>query len=222
MKRTIIEMLTENTGRHMLDSGGAYGRHWQNNQNVDDWDKTPVITWDVWPPDEINISVSVYHYLTSGILEIDDICKKFNDINVNSDNWDSEIYGVSKEAEVYLNSLDATPGHPWNTYNGECTLSQTLQGCYVDIDGEKYCILQIHGGCDVRGGYTDARLFKFTRDDEGHIIPCPDVYGTVDGVDVSTLYHGYCLSIDDPNGAISGDCPTVTENSKIELYLMEN
>ena len=25
-------MLTENTGKHMLDSGGAYGRHWERNQ----------------------------------------------------------------------------------------------------------------------------------------------------------------------------------------------
>jgi len=25
-------MFTENTGRHMLDSGGAYGRNWEHNQ----------------------------------------------------------------------------------------------------------------------------------------------------------------------------------------------
>lgn len=31
-KHLIYEMLTENTGRHMLDSGGAYGRNWERNQ----------------------------------------------------------------------------------------------------------------------------------------------------------------------------------------------
>jgi len=25
----IYKMLTENTGKHFLDSGGEYGRHWQ-------------------------------------------------------------------------------------------------------------------------------------------------------------------------------------------------
>ena len=30
-ERKLAEMLKENTGIHMLDSGGAYGRHWQLN-----------------------------------------------------------------------------------------------------------------------------------------------------------------------------------------------
>ena len=30
----------------------------------------------------------------------------------------------------------------------------------VTINGEEYLLLQIHNGCDVRGGYTDAKLFK--------------------------------------------------------------
>ena len=32
------------------------------------------------------------------------------------------------------------------------------------MDGEPYLLLQIHGGCDVRGGYTDAKLFKPSDD----------------------------------------------------------
>ena len=31
-EKVIREMLTESTGRHMLDSGGIYGRHWEKNQ----------------------------------------------------------------------------------------------------------------------------------------------------------------------------------------------
>ena len=30
--KLVYEMLTENTGSHMGDSGGAYGRHWERNQ----------------------------------------------------------------------------------------------------------------------------------------------------------------------------------------------
>ena len=52
-------------------------------------------------------------------------------------------------------------GEPWteNTYNGECILSQTLQYISCTIDNECIIILQVHGGCDVRGGYTEPRVF---------------------------------------------------------------
>ena len=33
IENVIIEMLKENTGEHFLDSGGAYGRHWEKNQD---------------------------------------------------------------------------------------------------------------------------------------------------------------------------------------------
>ena len=31
-KQLIYKMLTQNTGAHFLDSGGAYGRNWERNQ----------------------------------------------------------------------------------------------------------------------------------------------------------------------------------------------
>ena len=34
-EQVIVGMLTENTGSHFLDSGGAYGRHWSRNQARD-------------------------------------------------------------------------------------------------------------------------------------------------------------------------------------------
>jgi hypothetical protein len=29
-----------------------------------------------------------------------------------------------------------------------------------EYDGDAYCIVQIHGGADVRGGYTSSQVFK--------------------------------------------------------------
>ncbi|MEM3215909.1 MAG: hypothetical protein QXS81_01030 [Candidatus Micrarchaeaceae archaeon] len=43
IERQIAEMLIENTGVHMLDSGGAYGRHWQENRKIADFRKRPVV-----------------------------------------------------------------------------------------------------------------------------------------------------------------------------------
>lgn len=53
-----------------------------------------------------------------------------------------------------------------NTYNHEDQLDRTLQFAlyHVDEDGflpeGSYVLLQIHGGADVRGGYTDPVLFR--------------------------------------------------------------
>jgi hypothetical protein len=49
-----------------------------------------------------------------------------------------------------------------NTYNEECLLDQTLQFVYFVCDNTPYVILQVHGGCDVRGGYTTPVVFEVT------------------------------------------------------------
>src|SRR4051812_31448625 len=83
----VASMLVENTGTHMLDSGGAYGRSWQRNQAatkdinpVDYFEAEPASYWN-WPsvyphPNfregkdpsdfraELHPTHSVYHWLT--------------------------------------------------------------------------------------------------------------------------------------------------------------
>lgn len=160
----IKEMLTENTGSHPLDSGFGNGRHWQKNQGRD-FENEPPVTYELYQYNdgtyEIDRTVNVYHFLSE--LETDDVCDEFNNINTNSDNWDAdcECYGISKEAWEYLETHhDIEVEHTFNTYNGDSDLSQVLQGSWIRLDGEQYLILQVHNGADVRGGYTDARLFK--------------------------------------------------------------
>ncbi|MEM0148469.1 MAG: hypothetical protein QXY10_02645 [Candidatus Micrarchaeaceae archaeon] len=43
VERQIAKMLIENTGVNMLDSGGYFGRHWQENRKVEDFRKRPVV-----------------------------------------------------------------------------------------------------------------------------------------------------------------------------------
>ena len=175
VQNKIYEMLTENTGKHFLDSGMNSNRHWQRNQKktIEDFRNEPeqnfeVITSEINPP-EILRTVSVFHYLAGqgSNLEFDSICNKFNKLNKNFDELaDCEPYGVGVDAWDYLkeHGLNEDKIRVFNTYNGESDLSQTLQGANLElfIDGqyEYYTLLQIHGGADVRGGYTDAVLFK--------------------------------------------------------------
>jgi hypothetical protein len=78
--------------------------------------------------------------------------------------WECEcddVYGVSEAQWNWLKDLgDIKVTKSFNSYNGDSDLSQIIQGSWLTVDDEQYLLLQIHGGCDARGGYTDAKLFK--------------------------------------------------------------
>jgi hypothetical protein len=158
----IYQMLTTSTGKHFLDSGDAYGRHWQKNQarTIEDFiaeDQATLYISKYENKLEAEVSISLFHYLSEN-LELDSICRTFNALPC--DNWESDMFGVSKEGKEYLESLDATIKDDFNSFNWDSSLSQYIQYTLLDIDGTDYVALQIHGGCDIRGGYTDAKLFK--------------------------------------------------------------
>jgi len=170
VQKLIYSMLTENTGTHFLDSGGSNGRQWQRNQNktIDDFYNEDEERYEFDKRyNELERNVSVFHFLTNN-HEIDEICEDFNKLNTSPDNWDCEedVYGVSKEACKHLQLSALSLGsevkilYTFNTYNYDSDLSQILQGSHLEIDGEFYTLIQIHGGADVRGGYTEAKLLK--------------------------------------------------------------
>lgn len=165
VKQLVYEMLTENTGKHMLDSGGTDNRGWQRNQQktIEDFENEEEEKYELDAKyKEIHRTVSVFHFLTNN-LELNEICDEFNKLQEDSDNWDADCksYGVGKEAWEYLEALfDVEVSRTWNTYNGDSDLSQILQGANLTIDDEPYLLVQIHNGADARGGYTDAKLFK--------------------------------------------------------------
>ena len=173
-QKLVYAMLTENTGSHMLDSGGAYGRNWSRNQakTIEDFnnEQPQAIEKSEWTDKdgkthtEYERTVSIFHYLSE--LELDHLCVNFNARNTDCDNWDGDLaYGVSQAGADFLELIGMESKHQFNTYNGDSDLSQILQGAWLeDADGDTYLLLQIHGGCDARGGYTDAKLFK-TEDD---------------------------------------------------------
>jgi hypothetical protein len=238
LKETIYGMLIENTGKALCDSGDAYGRNWERNQKktLADFENEPEVDFDFdyadWKsktynsgePDssDIDFSVSTFKYLTSGVIELDEVCQEFNAKFAKMDDWDSDAaYGLSEEAEKWLVERGFGFGSAWNTYNGENFLDQTLQGCEVGGDGKKpldygdYVLIQVHGGCDVRGGYTDAKLFKYSDHGGSMINPCPTVYGTIGDKQVDTSWDGNTLR--DENGKTV----PISPEDKINLYISE-
>lgn len=165
-QRLVYKMLTTNTGRHLLDSGGAYGRNWERNmaKSIEDFMREPEESY-TYDGRYIIRNVSVFHFLSQ--LTLDDLCDKFNKANSEDDNWNAEdVYGVSRATWEWLTCrVPVKVERTWNTYNGDSDLSQVLQGATLNIDDETYFLIQVHGGCDVRGGYTDAMLFKCSNYD---------------------------------------------------------
>lgn len=172
LKPLVVDMLKENTGTHFLDSGGAYGRNWQRNQGatVEAYEGGPSAKLELWRRSDEDFTdvefmptISVYHWLV-GSLGLDDVCDAYNVLPC--EDWDSEAaYGVSAEQEKWLRKHGFKFGRTVNTYNHESTLSQVLQWTEIYTDDAtaeypNYVLMQIHGGCDVRGGYTDAKLFR--------------------------------------------------------------
>ena len=180
IKEIVYEMLTENTGQALGDSGGrpiydengkyirseyGYGRHWERNKGktLKDFEKENPV--DIWLNDYgIDVSVSVFHYLTTNSnLELDDVCEVFNKLNFLEDIEECDVsgfYQVNEIAYKYLKTLGYKEiGHGFNTYNGDSHLTQVLQGQYLDINGNTYLLLQVHGGMDIRGGFCTPRLF---------------------------------------------------------------
>jgi len=156
----LFDMLHESTGTAMCDSGGDMGRHWQRNRMIKDFRKSPEIIVDgSYHSDQPEITIDIFHFINNK-AEYDELmtrefkkfCKKDKELDI----WH---YGAAEEFAEHMHQGNEKP-LSGNSYNGECLLSQTIQFACFEFNDESYTILQIHQGADVRGGYTDAVIFK--------------------------------------------------------------
>lgn len=168
-KNTIAGMLLENTGTHFLDSGGTSGRNWQRNQERDfecECATSLTFRWDY-----IEVTHNIYHWLKDRIEpaeEMQALFDEFEELEENTGKYWLELMEsfpkwLEEHKEIETSGLYGD-GEPMtvNTYNGECLLSQVLQYTYFETDEGAFYLLQIHGGADVRGGYTAPKVFQET------------------------------------------------------------
>jgi hypothetical protein len=160
----IYEMLTENTGQSILDSGGAYGRHWQRNQakTLEDFRTGP----SAWIEAKYGIvSKSLFLFLTEHLTLDEPLSAHFDKFaELNPDE------GYFELMELWLDALGVEPEGQSDVYKGRwvfnsynfdgCLLSQDIQAAFFDLNGNDYIVMQVHGGCDARGGYTKPRVFS--------------------------------------------------------------
>jgi hypothetical protein len=175
-------MFTENTGRHMLDSGGAYGRNWEHNQGrtTADFLNAPHGTFDQY----CGPTLSTFHFLNDRLDFDPELQAEFDAFSEAEDDWGlPAMEGFATAAGWSFLTV--------NTYNHESALDQVIQYTQCSTEGEDACyygdvvILQVHGGCDVRGGYTDPKVFRVTGDGEVGLLDDADVNIWCDGSTVT-------------------------------------
>lgn len=232
--KLVYGLVTENTGQHFLDSGGAYGRNWQRNakKSIEDFKNADAVTVDrdwLEKYKELDVTYSVFKYLTA-YIQLDDLCERYN--RLKCPDWDGFTYGVSAKQTEWLEnhgfevSEDAGQYAPkeFNTYNGPDwfgVLSQILQGTFIyNRDNQEwYCLLQVHGGCDARGGYTDAKLVQIvdgsTWDGPMDFLPSPDYTLSING----KIYDFRGPDVTSEEGTLE-DLPKITAKTKVEAWAM--
>jgi hypothetical protein len=176
IQQRIANMMVTNTGAHFLDSGSAYGRdHERNRAEVGEAD--PVDVFGARPPISVDrwglVTLDVFHWLTER-LDVLDEDPDTNDGRLLAA-WNTAVEDDTvdpwspSDIERWAKEIGGTDIGGCNTYNGECALSQTLQWTEFSLDGvwgrgQRYVLLQVHQGADVRGGYTAAELYRVEVD----------------------------------------------------------
>lgn len=173
VEHEIASMLKENTGTHFLDSGGAYGRHWEKNQAVEDFNAQPVLEVDYSSNSGISVTLNIFHFLTKTLdvtkqsRQLDKALQRFMNKKQYKEISYAEI--IEDFKEQYLEPHGFKTSELDNTYNYDCMLSQVFTYSYIydtlkgSEDYPEYILIQLHNGCDVRGGYTAPRIFEFNE-----------------------------------------------------------
>jgi hypothetical protein len=162
-KEIIYEMLTEDTGIHMLDSGGDDNRHFQKNQkkSITDFINEPYETLEN-DGEYKYYSRSLFHHLNNTCEYLEQETKDFNnwvkqDL-YNYDNPNGRAFNCMYDAHEYMSKTYAYDFRSENTCNFDNDLDQGIMFVY-DWDCD-IIALSVHNGADCRGGYTDFKLFR--------------------------------------------------------------
>lgn len=182
-RRAVWAMLTEDSGVHWMDSGGANGRAWQRNRAKGydaacaeraAWvDGYPARTWTSPSggvpqtyPAYYSVTVSALHFLAERVAPVSaDHPAAVLLRTVEDENPEESWLGVQDFYREAIEDAGAGPTNIHNSYEWENLLSQTWQAFTFSADGSNgepdvpmLCICS-HNGADVRGGYSRPYLF---------------------------------------------------------------
>ncbi|MEM3215907.1 MAG: hypothetical protein QXS17_03260 [Candidatus Micrarchaeaceae archaeon] len=110
-------------------------------------------------------TVDIFHFLTN-VLSITPESKELQKRFEQYEREHPDNSYLSDMEEFAEQEKDDGEIYTVNTANDENDFSQTIQYVTFEKGGKAFVVLQIHGGADVRGGYTVPRVFEVEDIDE--------------------------------------------------------
>ena len=159
--KVIAAMLSQNTGTHFLDSGGAYGRHWERNQKID-LAKEPSATLEIDAKyKEISVTLSLYHFLTGAVTYLPNLDAAFQEFaeqpEYERESWEDTLNAFVSHLQD--SGIDTEKQGSFYTYNHDNLLGQDFVAHEFELDGTECVFIQSHNGCDARGGFSTPHAF---------------------------------------------------------------
>lgn len=173
IESVLLDLFKFNSGIDIMDSGGADGRRWQQNQKHDIRKKYQCkIEFDLKIGEVNNVSVvkNAYFFLKDWLIfdEVtDQLNKHLRKLVKECDNYSDIMYMDENELIPYRILDDygqVRLNDPDNTYNYDEILDHSYQFRTMVIDYDTYILIQIHTGADIRGGYSSPVWFKINED----------------------------------------------------------
>jgi hypothetical protein len=170
----LLRMLKENTGRVLSDSGDFYGRHWERNQFRAFYGEKPSYRfveykrWDGSGGKDIKVEAvaPLFSFLKAVLYYHRGMTQRLNNWMRKLREGDDITYDTG--FVEYLNkhgcNCEATWGNNSYQEDSAAILDQGYQYQMIYCTKNEYCtdyvVLEIHNGCDQRGGYTDPKVFE--------------------------------------------------------------
>ena len=175
-REAVAMMMQENTGRHMLDSGGYGGRRWEQLAGVN-MDNLPTSEFG-----QYGYTQSMYHYLVDNLTLNRDLTALYHEYDGSDEKSDVNYFVTITEWLEDVMGYDVQ--EVINTYNFENTIDGVFQAWrFEDANGDEHIALQTHNGADVRGGYSKPFIFDYKNG---------DYYEFLGGLDNANVYCDSC------------------------------
>lgn len=154
--KSLAAQFVENTGRHILDSGGAYGRRFERlaGMTVGDFMAADQVTIDEYS----GPSVSLFRVLVDHLQVTDTtrgFTQGFRDFVEASPVGEHYYNSAHSVADFVTGALRGDIVRHDNTYNFEHLADGDVQFVEFTVSGETYTAISTHNGADIRGGYSD-------------------------------------------------------------------
>lgn len=173
-EKKLAEMFMQHTATSILDSGSAYGYNYQRSRENPEWEKPEsyaefgVYNWGL----DVALWNSTYKLLSRQLNYNPEWDAQFQ-------KWWPQFYERGESWEEHLEEfLDPETGDPCKetdnlssgrdhwlsdyTYNSDNLLDRNI----IYYKFNDFVIIQIHNGCDARGGFTNPVLFQINFYDD--------------------------------------------------------